>query len=275
MPASQAKGAVMNGPDREALLGRIQALLNKTVERGATEAEAQAALAVAQRLMDAHNIELAQVVDHDPDAVAFGHEVGWEGKSADSLYDAAIPIIAEVFAVRCVRVRSGVKPPPEWARLGMRPRTTKVEILLIGDPTNRDAARWALDFLAGTFRRLWDAYRIGTGNGDRWSRRAYVEGLVHGFLARARAERADAERERPGSTNALVPLRGRLDRAVEAITSGWEEDGRRPEIEDSAWADPGAYQAGRRDGQDINLARPIGRSRARGLRRLPFPDPPK
>jgi hypothetical protein len=95
----------MNEPDREALLGRIQALLNKTVERGATEAEAQAALAVAQRLMDAHNIELAQVVDHDSDAVAMGQEVAWEGKSANSLYDAVMPIIAEVFAVRAHPLR--------------------------------------------------------------------------------------------------------------------------------------------------------------------------
>src|SRR5215471_17210395 len=96
----------MKEPDREALLDRIQALLSKTVERGATEAEAQAALAAAQRLMDAHNIELAQVLDHDPDAVEFGQEVAWEGKYADSMVDAAIPIVSEVFAVRCVRARS-------------------------------------------------------------------------------------------------------------------------------------------------------------------------
>jgi hypothetical protein len=256
----------MKEPDREALLGRIQALLNKTVERGATEAEAQAALAVAQRLMDAHNIELAQVLDHDPDAVAFGDEEAWEGKSANSLYDTAIPIIREFFAVRCVRVRSGVKPPPEWAKLGMRPRTTKVEILLIGDPTNRDAARWALDFLAGTFRRLWDAYRVRAGDDlGRWDREDYIAGLVRGFLDRVREEGAARERERPGSANALVPLRGRLDRAVAAFVDGFEPDGRPSQI--GGWADCGAaaYQAGRRDGRDINLARPIGRSRPRRL----------
>jgi hypothetical protein len=250
----------MNEPDREALLGRIQALLNKTVERGATEAEAQAALAVAQRLMDAHNIELAQVLDHDPDAVAFGREVAWEGKKWDSLYGAATRVVNEVFAVRAVVVRSMVS----WAEVGMRARLSGVEVILIGDPTNREAARWALGFLVATFRRLWDAYRVRAGDElGRWDREDYIEGLVRGFLDRIREERATGERERPGSANALVPLRSRLDRAHQEFTAGFEPG----KSLSPGWADPGAaaYEAGRRDGRDINLARPIGGSRPRRL----------
>jgi hypothetical protein len=250
----------MNGPDRGALLDRIQALLSKTVERGATEAEAQAALAAAQRLMDAHNIELAQVLDHDPDAVEFGEEVAWEGKYANSMVDAAASILHEVFAVRCVRARRRMP-----FRLDVRRSTLGVQVLLIGDPTNRDAARWALNFLAGTFRRLWDAYRAGIDGGNRWSRRAYVEGLVDGFLARLGAERAARERDRPGTANALVPLRSRLDRAAEASVAGSPRDSRPIQTAGFSWADRDAYKAGRRDGRDINLARPIGNSQPRRL----------
>ena len=46
--------------DMNAITNKIQHLLNKTVENGATEAEAQAALLMAQKLMAKYNIELEQ-----------------------------------------------------------------------------------------------------------------------------------------------------------------------------------------------------------------------
>ena len=46
--------------DMNAIANKIQHLLNKTVENGATEAEAQAALQMAQKLMAKYNIELEQ-----------------------------------------------------------------------------------------------------------------------------------------------------------------------------------------------------------------------
>ena len=46
--------------DMNAIANKIQHLLNKTVENGATEAEAQAALLMAQKLRAKYNIELEQ-----------------------------------------------------------------------------------------------------------------------------------------------------------------------------------------------------------------------
>ena len=46
--------------DMNKIAEKIQHLLNKTVENGATEAEAQAALLMAQKLMAKYNIELEQ-----------------------------------------------------------------------------------------------------------------------------------------------------------------------------------------------------------------------
>jgi hypothetical protein len=46
--------------DMNAIANKIQHLLNETVENGATEAEAQAALLMAQKLMAKYNIELEQ-----------------------------------------------------------------------------------------------------------------------------------------------------------------------------------------------------------------------
>lgn len=46
--------------DMNAIANKIQHLLNKTVENGASEAEAQSALLMAQKLMAKYNIELEQ-----------------------------------------------------------------------------------------------------------------------------------------------------------------------------------------------------------------------
>ena len=44
------------------VIDRIEQLLKRTTENGATQAEAEQAVAYAQKLMDKHNLELADVV---------------------------------------------------------------------------------------------------------------------------------------------------------------------------------------------------------------------
>lgn len=50
--------------DMETILSRVQALLNKTVEKGCTPEEAAAATALAQNLLFKHNLTIAQAKDH-------------------------------------------------------------------------------------------------------------------------------------------------------------------------------------------------------------------
>jgi hypothetical protein len=246
--------------DREQLLSRIQNLLNKTVANGATEAEAEAAMVAAQKLMDRYNIALAEIIDHDETAVSFDNEVVWEGKSVSSLYDAATRIIDKVFAVRTMIVKLGIPPIPE---VKFRGKTLKVQVILVGDPTNIEAARWALRFLVDTFGRLWDAYCIRTGERDRYAYRGYIGGLVDGFLAKLREERAESERGQARSANALVPLNTRLDEAFRAFEADFKKVER-----DRSSVDPFAYEEGCRAGRDINLARPIEKAAPRKLRKL-------
>ena len=52
---------------QENILGKITALLNKTVENGASEAEAESALIMAQKLMTKHMIAETQLADHAQD----------------------------------------------------------------------------------------------------------------------------------------------------------------------------------------------------------------
>jgi hypothetical protein len=76
---------------REGLLGKIRALLNKTMESGCTEAEAMAALDKARAMMDAHEIsedELRQtkaeaaVLRSEPPDSLDPHNIKWHLMSA-------------------------------------------------------------------------------------------------------------------------------------------------------------------------------------------------
>jgi hypothetical protein len=248
--------------DREQLLNRIQNLLNKTVVNGATEAEAEAAMMAAQRLMDGHNIALAEVLSYDETAVSFGNETIWEGKSVSGLQDAALTIVGEVFAVRTIVLKLGFNPAEFGLKgQGFRRKTFGVKMILVGDPTNIDSAKWALRFLVGTFKHLWDAYRLRTGDGDRWTRQGYISGLKRGFLDKLREERAERKGVQAGSANSLVPLSSRLDQAFEAFVADYEKADAPSRLVNAA-----AYESGCRDGREINLARPIGKAKPKRLK---------
>jgi hypothetical protein len=239
--------------DREQLLDRIQKLLNMTVANGATEAEAEAAMAAARRLMDAHNIAMAEAISRDETAVELDPEAGveldpeteWEGRSASAVHEAALAVVASVFGVRRAAVRHQVVPAGMGTsgRHGPR-RKTGVKIVLVGDPTDLEAARWAFRFLVATFHRLWRAaYR----NQDREAHRGYIAGLRDGFTAKLKRERAGREGARGGPAYAPIRPPSGLD-----------------------W---GAYNHGYRDGAEFPMPRPIDKAAPKEFegsrRRLP------
>jgi hypothetical protein len=235
--------------DRQILLGRIQNLLNKTTQNGATEAEAATAMTNAQKIMDEHNIALADVVSRLTDDSMFDQSVAWTSDTAHSHFVSAIPIVEKVFAVKAVVKR---------LKLRGTSKTAAVNIVLFGDPSNIETATWALNFLGATFRRLWDAYRIRT-KARTSDMQGYYFGPVDGFLARLDEQRANLERTQLGATNALALLSGRLDRAFAAafpqagaIVKRYSGDGN-------------VYADGCRDGRDINLARPIEKADPRAI----------
>lgn len=76
----------MTSPDREGLLHKIQSLLEKTVTNGATEGEAAAAAAMAQKLLQKYNIELDEVQGYrkTSDETAIMKIVAWNTGSTSS-----------------------------------------------------------------------------------------------------------------------------------------------------------------------------------------------
>jgi hypothetical protein len=233
--------------ERDNVLNKIRHLLNKTTANGASEAEAQTAMAMAQRLLDEHNLSMAEVAGPvGTDGDGYQSSVAWESDTLHSQYAFVMVVVDRAFAVRSIvrRYKSGS-------------RTTAVKIVVFGDPVNVEAATWALKYLAGTFRSLWDRYRARTGARTDLMV-GYYGGLQVGLLQRLDAERQSHLAELPGgSANALVLVRDRLEQAfaaaypnVKALVKRGNQD---------------AFADGVADSRDVSLNRPLAEGQRRQI----------
>lgn len=230
--------------DKTSILDRVRKLLARTTANGATEAEAQSAMAMAQRLMDEHNIAVAELPASGSPGEEFGAAVAWEGKHLGDHYLASLAVIQRVFQVRSL-VMNSMKPGKT-----SRGQLVGVRIAMFGDAVNVEGATWAINFLGPTFKSLWDRHRARTGAAPA-ARVGYFAGLQDGMLARLDRERDEALRQLPGSRNALAVLSGKLDQAFDALAP-------QAKAITKATADASAYADGVRDGAEINMARAVG-----------------
>lgn len=129
-------------------------------------------------------------------------------------------------------------------------------IKVFGDPTNTENSTWAINFLGPLYRRLWDRFRVAhkAPTADMLN---YYGGLTQGVLMRLHRER-EADITSAGS-NALVVLKGRLEQAFGAAFPQLRQ------IVKKSAGSAAAYQAGLKDSDQINLARPIEKANPRAI----------
>ena len=148
--------------DMNAIANKIQHLLNKTVENGATEAEAQAALLLAQKLMAKYNIELEQQTGSKDFKCSLEETKVKPNPRNNSLGN----IIANSFAVK------GIIYDGKWA--------------FFGREANSKAAAEALKFIhktleAGIRRVCADHGLKSSERGAAFYYNAYALGFINGL----------------------------------------------------------------------------------------------
>jgi Protein of unknown function (DUF2786) len=225
--------------DRETLLTRIQHLLNKTVENGCTEEEAAAALAHAQRLMDQHNIALGELAQKE-EKISFSKTVAWEKAWAENNYSCCLPVVEAVFGVKSVIWRKG-----KYTGKGTQ---SVVQILLFGDPAGVESATWAVNYLGPLYLDLWNRYRTAHRLSTS-ENQTYYYGLTAGFLDKLREDRAAHQTVQTGTALACL--------SKELVRQFNEEFPKLKYPKRSLNGSNDTYNAGRRDGRNINLARPL------------------
>jgi hypothetical protein len=167
----------MNNTDREKLLNKIQALLNKAdTGRGASEAEAQAFLAKAQELMAKHGIEEMDLAMLD-DGTMPAFDIGHDG------YDTGhVRRNADIYVSRVLRKAFGVDIVfSEYRENGSS--KNKCRMVIMGDKLDRDIARMVAPMIYETMMRGYHSWVKLEGMGySVGHERDYCQGVSDGYL---------------------------------------------------------------------------------------------
>ena len=224
------------------ILEKIRKLLRLAdTSRGATESEAQLALAKAQELMTRHNIDSALLRMERGES---GHGFAVDKGKVDlpkTLNPADLMILSLLqghFNVKTILMPNG--------------RGTPVDI--IGSPADIDFAIYTFNYLRQTFFRCWNEFKRVHANPDKAS---YYRGLRDGLNtalkeAKQRAEESYGSGERQTYGLVLVDQQAAIKQYVdEHYGKLRKRSGARRKMHS------GSYTAGESKGRTIQINRPL------------------
>jgi predicted SprT family Zn-dependent metalloprotease len=170
----EPSGASVRDEAESRVLERVAKLL--ALAESSNEHEAQAAMSAAQKLLLKYNLDTA--VPKGGRAYGFRHVGRATGRVSEAERLLAA-ILGEHFFVQVIWV------PIYRPYDGKRGRVLE----LCGTPANLDFAEYVHGFLSATSERLWAAHKRAAGLDSDRDRRAYLAGVMTGFLEKLRHER--------------------------------------------------------------------------------------
>ncbi len=184
----------MSDPAENPILDKIRKLLRVGEERGATQAECENALALAQRLATTNNINLAEVDAQE--VTGAGEPIVDESytpeRSGGGPVERKMPV-ANKFIVWilkryfAVRILEGTK----WNEKELRHQPS---LNIIGRKTNVQIAIYVYGFLYHEFQRRWRDHKRAT-DAPMYTRNSYYNGLYQGLSAKLEETKGAAELE--------------------------------------------------------------------------------
>lgn len=229
---------------RDKIIDKIEKLMRRTREAGASEAEAESAIAMAHKLMDQHNIELSEI-ELERAGTAAGLEVVEEeartqasnvGRFENTLIAAVTIICGVKVYLRTSRVIN------KNGRLGKR-----VSIVFYGTRTDVAVARLLLNELFIVTRALARG-RLGKG----WTQQhwRYCEGFAMGIYQQAKQQEEQQKAAHTSDCRALITTKQLKLREYEEGLGLSQTKGGRPKVNRAANA---AYQHGVDDGRAYDV----------------------
>lgn len=161
----------------EPIIKRIHKLLRLANDRGATRAEAENAMAMAQRLMTKYNISVANVSDNPAAQTRIHHEAFFTRKANFNVADRLIMnLLVNYYKVRIIyRIK-------DWGK----------EILIVGTPDKVEIAKYVHGFLRKVFFRAWNEYKRTNCDADKNS---FYRGMFLGISQRMKEAETQSTEE--------------------------------------------------------------------------------
>jgi hypothetical protein len=235
----------------EGIARRIQKILSKTEEAGCTPQEAEAAFAMATRLLAEHNLTM-----DDVDTATAQKATEYVEQDA---FDMARWSRELVMAVKIVQKHCFVTGC-FWH--------SRKKLVFFGEATNVESARFMLTSLMEASQRLWASYRIRNAMGKS-ERTIYLIGLMAGFGSKMDDERKAMEAERDAmsqkGTGTALALQSVMDLTLAAFKAkNPDTRNHRPFCSPLAGA-RSTYNDGFQEGRRLNLNKGIDPNKRRAL----------
>lgn len=226
---------------RQRILRRINSLLQRTVRHGATQAEMEASLALAERLMLKHGLSRGDVREDGAFTRAPLTRPGVARPAPEDRWIAAI--LLHHFCVQPLRDEHG-------------------RFIVVGRPHELQLAGYVAATLQAAYRRLWRehcsnlrALQVAVGQPrPRADRYSFYAGLTTGLDSRLTKERQKAVAEDPSIATALVRSSQDVQRYVEQLTGGRTRRARPRKL------DPRVFRHGVDASAGIHLNKPLPES---------------
>lgn len=233
---------------REDIMKRLEALLNLKTSRGATQAEMETAMAMAQRLAFKHRIDLDEVIANPQGEYKYGQDM--VRRTIRTLSPMAHQLI-------CVLLH-------RYFGVNIVLASSDSEVHIVGMPVDVDFAIYVYAFLRVTFYKLWFIYKqelIDTEVKPEIGKKAemsFYTGLSTGLNKKLGQSKVDMEHELAKNNNsgALVLVD---DHKAALIKKTDEEfpDVHKVNIKKTT-ADVKAWAAGNEAASGLNINKAIG-----------------
>ena len=228
----------------DAIVSRVRALLAKTVENGATEAEAIAAASKARELMDRYNCTLTDL------EIAEEPVVKTEIDRPNARRMAAVDYCLSAIAKFC--------DCKTWYSIGETRR-----VVFFGHRNDTDMAGYLYQMIATAIKSELDLFQRRQGYRDRKETSSFQVGMAVRIADRLRAmsgERQPAVKTASGTALVLVK--------TAAVDQAFAKLGLRFGAARSmgmSTGSSGAYNAGKAAGDRVNLSRPVSHTDRRRI----------
>lgn len=218
----------------ETILSRVQALLNKTVEKGCTPEEAAAATALAQNLLFKHNLTIAQAKDH-------------RKADREAIQNHTKKVCGAKVSFRWRQSLAATIARYNWCSVIVDPRG--LYIWIIGKPSNAAVVEYLSEIVGDQIHKLGQK-----ACDSRSFYMSFCRGAIATIDRRLREQQEANIHAAAGSTALVVQSEKELEEAVNNFFPKLK-DARATRVTNYA-----GYLAGKKAGESISMNKGVGSS---------------
>lgn len=230
------------------LINKVKALLSKTTEAGCTEAEAQAAVAMANKLITQHNLSLEEVKNTTDEDIWGEGKIMESGKFTLNI-GLAVSVVENYFFVKSVLFKNQIRGVGRGFKL-----------CFYGKKENVITAKYVFDGLIYSFDNLWNQYRKKTKCESKY-KKIFISKVAEGFSDKLKIDRYNMvkdmdSKKSDGSVSTAIIIRDVQQRTSEKFKHTYQTRSFVPKFSAISYDDSIAndgYNAGRK----LNINRPI------------------